>query len=118
MQLKINLPQPYLCQTRHRADLGAVDPQYDVNCGIGRSAMHSFGRHVGPIERHDSCRKQFCAVVFPEEEKIAGHGSHKKKLFTLATFSKEKSGLLTYFLTLVMSALDTLSLLKVLICKE
>lgn len=31
-------------------------------------------------------------------------------------FSKEKSGLFTYFFTLVMSALETLSLLKVLIC--
>lgn len=35
---------------------------------------------------------------------------------TLTTFSKEKSGLLMYFFTLVMSALETLSLLKVLIC--
>lgn len=35
---------------------------------------------------------------------------------TFATLSKEKSGLLTYFFTLVMRALDTLSLLNVLIC--
>lgn len=37
---------------------------------------------------------------------------------TFATFSKEKSGLLTYFFIFVISALDTLSLLNVLICSR
>ena len=40
-----------------------------------------------------------------------------KYIHTLATFSKEKSGLLMYFLTLVMSEFETLSLLNVLIYK-